>query len=358
MNMYVAKLAACGAVLVGVALAPAAATTIKLTAVGAPPPLVTPVKVTKEYIIPEINRRLAASGKDFKIDWREAWAGSLANFNEVFEAVEEGIGQFGVLLKNFEESKLPLEQYTYMIPFGTESTAILRDIDAELRSKIPAMNEQFLKFKQIHLASAASQTTDLFTKFPVKSIDDLKGHKIGASGAMAAYLRGTGAVAVNAAMSNSYTDIKNGVYDGYPMGIGLAFPYRTYEVTKFATLVNFGSGSAAALSMNKAAWDALPDFAKTIFLDVAKEYGPQYAKVDEDRKTLFVAQMKKKGVVFSDFPAAERSRWAHVMPNVTKAWVDRLEGQGLPARQLVMVYMAGLRKHNVPIARDWDKELN
>ena len=75
---------------------PSIAETMKITVVAAAPPQVTNVKVTKEKFIPEVNKRLAASGKDFKVEWTEAYSQTLAKFNEVFETVEDGIAQMGV----------------------------------------------------------------------------------------------------------------------------------------------------------------------------------------------------------------------------------------------------------------------
>jgi len=89
-----------------------AAETIKLTAVGAAPPHVTYVKAGKEKFIPYINQRLKESGKDFKIEWTEAYSQTLAKFTEVLESVEGGVADVGLVLKNFEASKLSLEQVT------------------------------------------------------------------------------------------------------------------------------------------------------------------------------------------------------------------------------------------------------
>lgn len=52
---------AAGALLAAV---PAAAETAKLTVVASAPGVVTYVQVSKDQLIPEINRRFAASGKD------------------------------------------------------------------------------------------------------------------------------------------------------------------------------------------------------------------------------------------------------------------------------------------------------
>ncbi len=342
----------------GLALAagPASAKTITITAVGAPPPMVTPVKVTKEYIIPEINKRLAASGQDFKIEWKQAYAQSLAKFTEVLETVETGIAQFGVQLVAFEESKLPLEQYSSVVPFGTTDELTMVDIDRAVRARVPEMDQTWLKYKQIRLASASGEPFQIFTKFPMTSIDTLKGHKIGASGSLSQYMRGIGAVIVTANMADSYTDIKNGVYDGYVIGIGLAGPYRTYEAAKYATMINFSPAIVPELTIRTDTWKSLPDFVQKIFTEVTANYAKEVDKVDAGRSAAFIAKMKKQGVTFSSFSDEQRADWAKRMPNVPREWAARLDKEGQPGTKILSVYMDELRSRHIKTYRDWDKE--
>ena len=105
------------------------AKTMKMTAVSAAPPIVTYVHVVKNKFIPEVNRQLEASGKDFRIEWTQAYSQSLAKFTEVFEAVEENIAQLGLILKNFEPFKLSLEQYPYVVPFSRQTPAQMEIIE-------------------------------------------------------------------------------------------------------------------------------------------------------------------------------------------------------------------------------------
>jgi TRAP-type C4-dicarboxylate transport system substrate-binding protein len=334
----------------------AGAETIKMTVVSGAPAQVTNVKVTKENWVPYINDALAKSGKDFKIEWKEAFAGSLATFNEVFEAAEENIAQVGVILKNFEESKLPLEQYFYMVPFNQTTIPQMVEIDNEMRAKLPQMNQAYLDHNQVFLGSGATESTEMFTTFPLKTVDDLKGHKIGASGAMGHYLRGTGAVTVTSSMLDSYTSIRNGVYEGYPISITLAGAYRTYQAAKNYTEVHFGVTATSGLSVNKKTWDGLPDYVKAIFKDATAKWAGWQEQVDAERRDGYIKTMKAQGVTFSEMPAAERQKWAKVMPNIAKEWAESLDKKGQPGTLVLKTYMDLLRGKNIEMARQWDKD--
>ncbi len=335
---------------------PAEAKTLKMTVVSAAPPIVTYVRVAKTKFIPEVNRRLAASGKDFKIEWIEAYSQSLAKFSEVFETVEEGIAQVGLILKNFEPSKLALEQFNYVTPFVGHDSVQMITIDRNMRKRVPELNKLYAKYDQVFLHSGSSPSMQLFTKFPVRKFEDLKGHKIGASGSMGLWLRNTGAVWVSSSMLNSFTDIKNGLYDGYPISEVLAFPYKTYEAAKYLTRPGFGVSATSAITVNTDTWNDMPKHARDIFRDVAQNYGAWQSGIDRGKINKFVGIMKKKGVKVYDMPVAERKRWAMRLPNLAKDWAERMEKRGLPGRKVVKTFMDEARAMKVSIARHWDRE--
>jgi TRAP-type C4-dicarboxylate transport system substrate-binding protein len=335
---------------------PGAAETIKLTVVGGAPPHVTYVKAAKEKWIPEINRRLAASGKDFKIEWTEAYAQSLAKFTEVLETVEEGIAHVGLILKNFEASKLPLEQVTSNAPFGKFSMAQMVEVDRAMREKVPALNKAYEKYNQVFLGSGVSLSQQLFTNFPVKTVNDLQGRKIGASGAFGQWFQGTGAVVVPSSMANSHTDIRSGVYDGYPMNEILAFAYKTYQVAPYLTRVEFGPSNVSGITVNRDTWEKLPDFVKQIFMETAREYPHWIIENEEANLKKFMGIMEKSGLKIYDMPDAERQRWAATMPNIGQEWAKRQEKLGLPGREVLAAFMGELRARNIDVARPWDKQ--
>lgn len=332
------------------------AKTMKMTTVAAAPPIVTYVKVVKTRIIPEIDRRLAASGKDFRIEWTQAYAQSLAKFTEVFEAVEENVAQVGLVLKNFEPFKLSLEQYPYVVPFSRHTPAQMEIIERNMRKKVPELTSIYAKYDHVYLASGVSPSMHMFTNFPLTKVSDMKGHKIGASGSMGLWLKGTGAVRVNSSMANSFTDIKNGLYDGYPISAILAFPYQTYKAAKYMTRTHFGVSATSALTVNKDAWDDMPRHAQKIFRDVAQNYSKWQAQVDRGKLAKFIGIMKKKGMQESKLADSERRKWAMNMPNIAKEWADRLEKKGQPARKVVKAFMDEVRALNIEVARHWDRE--
>ncbi len=338
------------------AAAPAAnAKTVKLIVAAPAPAVVTFVAMTKKKFIPMVNKKLAESGKDFKIKWIGAYAQAVAKAFETFEAVEENIAQIGLIVKNFEESKLALEQYANMVPFSGESASDIISIDANVRKAVPSMAEGYTKNGQIYLISGGSPMYDLFTTFPVKSVDDIKGRKIGVSGVLGQFFRGTGATTVSSAMVESYTSIRSGVYDGYPISIGLAFPFKTYEAAKHYTQMDFGVAMGTAITVNTKVWNSFPRYVQKIFRDSAKNWPHWMLATDKAKAAKFTKIMKKKGVKFGSMAISERKRWANMMPNIAREWAKRQDAKGLAGTKVLNAYFAELKAVNAKGLRDWSK---
>ncbi len=342
------------ALLVATSLQGAAAKEIKLTAAAASPAIVTPAFVMKTFFIPKVTERAKACGDT--LVWNQAYAQSLAKFGETLEAVEEGIAHVGVILRNFEESKLPLDQYPSVMPFVVADPKVMTEVDAAVRKKVPAMSKMYARYGQLYLGGGAENSMQLFSTFPVTKFEDLKGHKIGGSGALGNYIRGTGAVLVNSSMLHAYTSIKNGLYDGYPTIIYLAFPYKIYQAAKHYTETNFGATTVAAVTVNAKIWATFSDCLKKAFRDTGAEYGQQYVKVNGQRIGKFTGIIKKSGVKFSKLSDAERKRWAMVLPPLAKQWATALEAKKLPANAVIKAFMEEARARGVMAPRAWDKE--
>jgi TRAP-type transport system periplasmic protein len=112
---------------IGAATMPAAAQQeITLTvAAGQPLRAMNPLNLVSEFYIPEVNKRIEAAGLDIKIDWKEAYAGSLLKPTFVLQGVSDGIADIGFEPTIFHPDKLPLEQVSFMTPFTTTDVELV-----------------------------------------------------------------------------------------------------------------------------------------------------------------------------------------------------------------------------------------
>jgi TRAP-type C4-dicarboxylate transport system substrate-binding protein len=218
------------------------------------------------------------------------------------------------------------------------------------------MDKAWDKYNQVLLGVGAESPWHIFTAFPLNSVDDLKGRKIGSTGSSAHLLRGTGSVIVNSNMFQAYNNIKNGLYEGYPTSVGLSFVYKIFEAAPYLTKVNFGARIGAGITVNKAVWDKASDDLKNAFRKGVEAWITYYETAEVGREANFLKIMKNKGTKISEFSPQQRKAWADAMPNVPKEWAADLDKTGAPGTRLLQAYMNELRAAKVDIPRQWDRD--
>jgi hypothetical protein len=93
-----------------------------------------------------------------------------------------------------------------------------------------------------------------------------------------------------------------------------------------------------------------------VFTDVGSEYTTRVPTLLMNVAKGFEKKMEEEGAKFTTLPADERKKWATMMPNIAKNWVERNEARGLPAKKVLAAYMQKLRDAKVSLVREWDKE--
>ncbi|MGE0565640.1 MAG: C4-dicarboxylate TRAP transporter substrate-binding protein [Pseudolabrys sp.] len=352
---FTAALAA-GVVMLATA-ASAQTETIRLTIGSSHPPVIPWVLAMKNTVVAKTNKALEAKGSKYRIDWNEAYGGALYNFENTLEAVEQGITDFGWVGTLWEPAKMPLQNIMFATPFTNDNPDVAAKVMHELMAKSPAFKKEWETNNAVYFAATTSDSYQLFTKFPVTKLEDLKGRKILAAGAVGAWVEGLGATFVNSGIPAMYNSLQTGVGEGVVLIPSGAIPIKLHEVAPYVTYVNMGAVTFGAFAVNKKKWDSLPKEVQDVMRPIAMEYAAENIKIVKARETAGLERIKKEGAKISTLPEAERKRWADAMPNLAKKWVEANEKPGVPAKQLMQEYMAAMRAAGAKPARDWDKGL-
>lgn len=307
------------------------------------------------FVVPELDRRLVAAGSPHRVRWTEAYGGSLYKYSDTLEAIEIGLTDMGWVGTLWELSKLPLQNVTFYAPFASDDFRTVVDIVNELHRTVPAMNDAWTAQNVKFLGASALDTYHLLTNFPVRGVEDLRGRKILAPGPSAAWLEGTGAVAVDGSLTTYYQQIQTGVADGVVTILTGAAPNRLHEVAPYITLVGLGSQVTGALAINLDTWNRLPPDVRTVL----EELGPEYSRAVADdlakRYDASLARMRGEGATVTELPLAEKQKWLAAMPNIATPWIAATERRGSPAGLVLRAYLDALRARGARPLRDWDR---
>ncbi|HEX2333066.1 MAG TPA: C4-dicarboxylate TRAP transporter substrate-binding protein [Burkholderiales bacterium] len=334
---------------------PAAARDYKMTIGSSHPPVLPWTIPLKELVVPESNKRLKAKGLPDTIQWTEAYAGALYDFNNTLEGIGDGLADIGWVGSLWEPAKQPLQNVAYYSPFVTGDFRALVEVQNQLMEKVPAFAAEWSKHNTVFLGAQVADTYHLVTKFPVTKLEDLKGKKLLAPGAIASRVQGIGVTAVDAGLPVFYNMLQTGVADGAVILITGVLPFKLHEVAPYITKVDLGAVFSGALAMNKKTWDGLPPHMKDLFRELGRDYAKMCADLVAQREaSTWAALAKNPAVKVSDLPQAEREKWAKALPDVAGDWARR---NGDAGRQVLKIFMEEARKHGAKPLREWDKGL-
>lgn len=346
-----------GALALSASAAAAQTQTIRLTVASSHPPVIPWVAAMKNTVVAKTNKALEAKGSKYRIEWNEAYGGVLYNFENTIEAIEQGITDFGWVGTLWEPAKMPLQNISFAIPFTTDDPNVAVKVMHEMMAKNPHFKKEWENQNAVYFAGTTSDSYQLFTKFPVTKLEDLKGKKILGAGAVGAWIEALGGSFVNAGIPTFYNALQTGVAEGVVLIPSGAVPIKLHEVAPYVTYVNIGAVTFGGFAANKKKWESLPQEVRDVMLPIAQEYAAENIKIVLDREKKGVEKMKADGAKISTLPEAERKRWAEAMTNSAKAWVEANEKKGFPAKQIMIDYMAAMRAAGAKPARDWDKGL-
>lgn len=308
------------------------------------------VKMLDEIFIPSVTKALKDT--DHAVQFTSQYGGSIAGVGEELEAIEAGLAELGICQSLFDPAKLGIQNVTYYTPFITDDVRVMRDLMHQMYSTNGRMKQAYAD-NGVTYVGAPMILDDylLMTKFPVNSLADLKGKKIGAPGAAINWLSGTGAVGVSGNLTTYYNELKTGVFDGVIIFASAALPGKLYEVAPYITKAGLGAQSAGSICANSDWWSDLPEDVRQAMLTAGLETSEWYLSNLEAAVVNAYKIMEENGAVVTNASDEFRVNWANGMSNAAKTWAENLE-----ATEFLSSYLDELRALGVAPLRDWDKE--
>ena len=343
----------CAAVVAGAVMAaPAQADNFNLTMVSGHGTQLPWIRMAQEFYLPEVNKRLAGR---HTLKFQEAYGGTIVKLGGELNAVRQGVADMAHVYTIFEPANLPLLQVTHVTPFSVASVPVLSRVMVEMNHEMKELQAQWQKQNQLFLGAVVADSVQLFTKKPIKSIDELKGVKVGASGTLSLWASGIGMVPVQGDFSTHYNNLKTGIYDSLLAFVTGSYPIKVHEVAPHMNKLDFGATSIGAITINLDTWKRMPPEVQKALREVGDEYSVRLAGALTKVSSVFEANIVKEGGTVTAMPKEERARWASTMPNIAQDWVKRNEERGLPAGAVLKTYTAKLRAAGQTALRDWEK---
>ena len=314
--MKVQKIALLGALMLGMSSFAASAQTLLRMATALPDN-----HLYMEHIYtPYIEKANEAAKGAFTI---QAFPPPFATNSNVLDRVVSGVADIGVIQMPAVGIPFPRTDVIGLPNLTTSSEAAMAALWGLYEDKMldAALEEQF-----VLLGFVTATAPRLFTKFPVKSAEDLAARKIRITGRTASdVIQELGGTPVSISITETYQSLDKGVIEGLTTAINAVAAFNFHEVVDYG-IENYGFGLVpGAVIMNKASYEKLSPEARAALdsvsgLELSKFIGRMMDTIDADSRKVLEGTVE-----MSNLSEEELARWQAATDKAIANWVNETE---------------------------------
>ena len=258
--------------------------------------------------------------------------GTLHSAKDGFKAAVNDITDFTPAYTMYQAGSFQLH-HVLGLPFAFPNAAVGSRVAEEL---YPKYFKKEYEAMGVYLASYnVTSAYNLFTKKPVRSLEDLKAMKIRSSGGSGTTLINMlGAVAVTTPAPEAYAAFQRGIVDGVAFYDTGAIGYRVHEVSKYMTVLNMNN-SPLAYAFNRKTFDGYPPEVKRFIYNMLRRLNQMSGNAFDEHDAISRKVIEESGVKVVRPTPEQLGHWRAAAEPMWEAFIKENEAKGLPARQLV-----------------------
>jgi TRAP-type C4-dicarboxylate transport system substrate-binding protein len=244
--------------------------------------------------------------------------------------------------------------FSYAVPFGPDSASLLLKAVNQMYATVPALKGQVEQYNHKILWHRVIGDYGIMSKTPVKTLGDLDGMKVATIGAYhPKILKEAGAVPVIMGVATRYQSMQTNIIAGSVLPFDLNKNIRIHELAKHGTRLGLGAAFSTSVSMNREIWNQLSPEIQKIMLEVGDEASAKYASENDLLGGEAIKEMEAAGATFYDMSAADKAKWANMLPDFPAMWAQEMNKKGLPGTRIMSAYLDITEKLGVKHAREW-----
>ena len=293
-----------------------------------------------QWVAEEITKRTNG-----KVKFEFHWAGALMKSKAAVKGVGKGSADVGTIIAAYTPKELSAYSVADL-PFEVSDIWSTLRGTYEFASTNAELKKMFSDLGLVYITNITTSPGQLIcTKTHVKTVADLKGVKLRATGFYGKVFKGLGANVVSMGQSKVYTALDSGVVDcnqNYMYAIPV---FKQQEIAKKMTVMNWGQFLAFAIVMNKSVYDKLGADEQKAIHGVGSEFVDHYAEIMINMTAKSRAAIEAAGVDIHEMSKGEKGKLNNAAAPFIQDWVKRTNDNGLPGQKLFDDYGKLLAKY-------------
>ncbi len=295
-----------------------------------------------DLVQPWANAIEEATGGQVKIT---SYPGStLLKPEATYDGVVNGVADIGLSCYAYTRGRFPVLEVFELPGISYDNSKVASKVASEGIKQLNPAEIQDTKLMMVLTTGSG----DLFTKKPVKGLEDLKGMTIRATGLSAKTLEVLGAAPVAMAQSESYEAISKGVVQGNLGPQEVLKGWKNAEVTDYVTVTPFLYNTVFFVTMNMDVWNSLSSEVQQAIEEVNGKFFEEVAmglwdKQNEEALKYAVDETGMEVITLSD---EEQDRWIELVEPIQDEFVAALAEKGLNGQEALDLVKALAEQYN------------
>jgi TRAP-type C4-dicarboxylate transport system substrate-binding protein len=256
--------------------------------------------------------------------------GTLLGAKAMMDGVIAGQADIGCLCMAYQPGRFVVTNATSLpmgIPNSKAGSLVLLDVYKKYKPKA------FAKVKVLAMFTTAP--TNIMSKVPVRTLKDIKGLDLRASGGAAQILGAWGANPVGMPMPATVEALQKGVVKGLYSSLESMKDFKFAEMCGYVTMTNTVIYPFAVV-MNLDKWKALPKKVQKVMDKLVVEQSEWTGNYMDNHVKESVSWSKKThNVEFITLSKKEKAKWDKKLEFLNDKWIAGAKEKGLPAGKIV-----------------------
>ena len=256
--------------------------------------------------------------------------GTLLGAKNMIDGVIAGQADIGCLCMAYQPGRFLVTNATALpvgFPNATVASLALWDLYKKYKPKA------FAKVKVLTMFTCAP--ANIYSKKPVKNLDDLKGLELRASGGVLQVLKALGAAPVGMPQSQTPEALQKGVVKGAASSLETLMDFKYAELCKYVTMIN-GPVYPFAVVMNMDKWNSLPKDVQKVMDNLSVEQAWWTGNyMDNHVKESIEWSKKNHNIEIITLTQKELAKWNKLLKPLIDKWSENAKAKGLPARTIL-----------------------
>jgi len=269
---------------------------------------------------------------------------TLLKADGIYDGVVSGIADLGLSCFSYTRGRFPVLE-VFELPGITYNNSKVASLVAW--EGIKQLNPREIQDTRLMMVFTTG-SGDLFTRVPVRNLQDLQGLEIRATGLSAKTLQVLGANPVAMSQAEAYEALSKGVVKGNLGPVEVLQGWKNAEVTEYLTRTPFLYNTLFFITMNLDKWNSLSPEIQQAIEEVNQKFFEEVAMGlwDKQNEAALEYALQEHGMQEIRLSEEEKNKWIEAVKPIQDEFVASMQQKGLPGREALDMVKALAGKYN------------